>query len=147
MVTLLLDSTQLEVVLSPVERALSFRRRNVVVRREEIVKAQRTDDAWTWLRGVPDPGTYLPVAVAMGSWKSAFGKDFVVIRRRRPSVVVDLAGHDEFERLILTTQHGVALLQALQLEDVADEPEDVAVLAKPVRSKKPRVARPVAAPA
>lgn len=145
MVTLLLDSTQLEVVLSPVERAVSFRRRNVVVPREQIVKAQRTDDAWTWLRGVPSPGTYLPAAVAMGTWKSAFGQDFVVIRRRRPSVVIDLAGHEEFERLILTTRHGVALLRALQLEDVADEPEDVAVLAKP---RKPRVRpkRPVVVP-
>ncbi|MGP3533831.1 hypothetical protein ACTU3I_03475 [Microbacterium sp. RD1] len=146
MVTLLLDSTQLEVVLSPVERALSFRRRNLILRREQIVKVQRTDDAWTWLRGVPNPGTYLPVAVAMGTWKSAFGDDFVVIRRRRPSVVIDLSGHDEFERLILTTQHGVALLQALQLDDVADEPEDVAVLAAP-RPKKPRLKRPVIAPA
>lgn len=146
MVTLLLDSTQLEVVLSPVERAVSFHRGNVVVPREQIVKAQRTDDAWTWLRGVPSPGTYLPAALAMGTWKSAFGQDFVVIRRRRPSVVIDLAGHDDFERLILTTRHGVALLRALQLEDVADEPEDVAVLAKP-RGKKTRHKRPVIAPA
>jgi hypothetical protein len=145
MVTLLLDSTQLEVVLSPVERAVSFRRRRVVVARDQIVKAQRTDDAWTWLRGVPSPGTYLPAAVAMGTWKSAFGEDFVVIRRRRPSVVIDLAGHDEFERLILTTRHGVALLRALQLDDVADEPEDVALLVKP-RGKRLRPKRPVVAP-
>jgi hypothetical protein len=137
MVTLLLDSTQLEVVLSPVERGLSFRRKNVRVPRETIVKAQLTDDAWTWLRGVPNPGTYLPVAVAMGTWKSAGGNDFAVIRRRRPSVVIDLDGHDEFERLILTTQHGLALVQAFRL-DVADEPEDVAVIAKK-RKKRPAV--------
>lgn len=130
MVTLLLDSTQLEVVLSPVERALSFRRKNVRVPRSTIVRAALTDDAWTWLRGVPNPGTYLPVAVAMGTWKSAGGNDFAIIRRRRPSVVIDLDGHDEFERLILTTQHGVALARALRLDDVADEPEDVAVLAR-----------------
>jgi hypothetical protein len=144
MVTLLLDSTQLEVVLSPVERALSFRRRNLVVPREQITRVQRTDDAWTWLRGVPNPGTYLPVAVAMGTWKSAFGEDFVAIRRRRPSVVVDLEGHDEFARLVLTTRHGVALLRALRLDDVADEPEDVATLVAPA---KPRRKRPVIAPA
>jgi hypothetical protein len=129
MVTLLLDSTQLEVVLSPVERGLSFRRRNLVVPRDTIERVQLTDDSWTWLRGVPNPGTYLPVAVAMGTWKSAFGNDFVLIRRRRPSVVVDLKGHEEFERLILTTQHGVALLQSLRLNELDDEPEDVAVLA------------------
>jgi hypothetical protein len=41
--------------------------------------------------------------------------------------VIDLRGHDEFERLVLTTKHGVALLKALRL-DVASEPEDVADL-------------------
>lgn len=125
MVTLLLDSTQLEVVLSPTERAFSFRKRNIVVPRAHIDRVQLTDDAWTWLRGVPNPGTNLPVAVAMGTWKSAGGNDFVVIRRRKPSVVIDLTGHDEFERLVLTTAHGIALLQALRL-DVASQPEDVA---------------------
>lgn len=125
MVTLLLDSTQLEVVLSPTERAMSFRRSNVVVPREHIERVQLTDDAWTWLRGVPNPGINLPVAVGMGTWKSAGGNDFVIIRGRKPSVVVDLTGHDEFERLVLTTKHGVALLQALRL-DVASEPENVA---------------------
>ncbi|MFG6402955.1 MULTISPECIES: hypothetical protein [unclassified Microbacterium] len=138
MVTLLLDSTQLEVVLSGVERKLSFRRRNVRVPRETIVRAQLTDDAWTWLRGVPNPGINLPVAVAMGTWKSAGGNDFVLIRRRHPSVVIDLDGHDEFERLILTTRHGIELVQALRL-DVDDEPEDVAVLAQ----KAPRARRPI----
>ena len=127
MVTLLLDQAQLEVVLSPTERALSFRKRNIVVPRTTIDRVQLTDDAWTWLRGVPNPGTNLPVVVAAGTWKSAGGNDFVVIRRRKSSVVIDLSGHDEFERLILTTKHGVALLKALRLE-VASEPEDVADL-------------------
>ena len=97
--------------------------------RENIARVQLTDDAWTWLRGVPNPGTYLPVAVAMGVWKSAGGNDFALIRRRRPSVVVDLEGHDEFERLVLTTRHGVALMKALRL-DLVEEAEDVAVLAE-----------------
>jgi len=125
MVTLLLDSTQLEVVLSPTERAMSFRKSNIVVPREHIERVQLTDDAWTWIRGVPNPGINLPVAVGAGVWKSAGGNDFVIIRGRKPSVVIDLSGHDEFERLVLTTKHGVALLKALRL-DVASEPENVA---------------------
>lgn len=142
MVRLLLDATQLEVALSPIERTLSFRRQSVLVPRESIVRVQLTDDAWTWLRGVPNPGTYLPVAVAMGTWKSAGGNDFVAIRRRRRSVVLDLDGHDEFERLVLTTQHAVALVRALRL-DGADEPEDVAVIAE--RKGRPKI-RPRPAP-
>jgi hypothetical protein len=128
MVTLLLDSTQLEVVLSRAERAMSFRKGNVVVDRSAITKVQLTDDAWTWLRGTPSPGTHVRGLVAMGTWKSAAGDDFAIVRRRRPSVVIDLDGHGEFERIILTTRHGVALAQALRLE-VDEQPADVAEIA------------------
>ena len=112
MVTLLLDSTQLEVVLSGAERAMSFRKGNIVIERSAITKVQLTDDAWTWLRGIPSPGTHLRGVVAMGTWRSAGGDDFALIRRRRPSVVIDLDAHPEFQRIILTTRHGLALVQA-----------------------------------
>jgi hypothetical protein len=130
MVTLLLDSAQLEVVLSRTERAVAFRRRNITIERSTIAKVQLTDDAWTWLRGVPDPGTYLPVALAAGSWKSAGGRDFVLLRGRKPSVVIDLEGHADFQRIMLTTRHGIALVQSLRLDtgDLGDEPADVAEL-------------------
>lgn len=142
MVTLLLDSTQLEVVLSGAERAMSFRKANVVIERSTIAKVQLTDDAWTWLRGVPSPGTHLRGVVAMGTWRSAGGDDFAVIRRRRPSVVIDLEGHPDFERVILTTRHGLALVQALRLE-VDEQPADVAEIAETgttptAAEKKPR---------
>lgn len=116
MVTLLLDSDRLEVVLSATEKAISFRRQSIFVSREHIVRAMLTDDAWIWLRGVPSPGTYIPSVAAAGTWKSGTGRDFALVRRRKPSVVIDLDGHDEFERLVLTTRHGVALVQALRLE-------------------------------
>ncbi len=136
--TLLLDSTQLEVVLSLTEHALSFRKQNVAIDRSQITKVQLTDDAWTWLRGVPDPGTYIPSTIAMGTWKSATGRDFAVIRRRRPSVVIDLDGHDEFQRVVLTTRHGLALVKALRM-DAGDELADVTeIAAKPARKPAPR---------
>ncbi|MGW9157250.1 MULTISPECIES: hypothetical protein [unclassified Microbacterium] len=124
MVTLLLDQTQLEVVLSPLERAATFHRDNVRIARETITKVQLTDDAWTWLRGVPNPGTHIPGILAAGSWKAAGSLDFVLIRKRRPSVVIDLEGDEQYGRLILTTRHGLALTQALRL-DVSTEPADV----------------------
>lgn len=152
MVTLLLDSTQLEVVLSGAERAMSFRKGNVVIERSAITKVQLTDDAWTWLRGIPSPGTHLRGVVAMGTWRSAGGDDFAVIRRRRPSVVIDLEGHPEFQRVILTTRHGLALVQALHLA-VDEQPADVADIADTgttptAPEKKPRKRKsPAAAPA
>ena len=153
MVTLLLDQTQLEIVLSPIERAASFHRDNLRIERETITKVQLTDDAWTWLRGVPSPGTHLRGVVAMGTWKSAGAADFAIIRRRRPSVVIDLEGHPEFQRVILTTRHGLALVQALQVE-LAEEAADVVEIAAETGTvptapvKKPRTrTTPTAAPA
>ncbi|GAA4488466.1 hypothetical protein [Microbacterium panaciterrae] len=149
MVTLLLDQTRLEVELSPLERAVSFRRDNLHIARDAIVKVQLTDDAWTWLRGVGSPGTHVPLVLAAGTWKSANGDDFVLIRRHKPSVVIDLEGA-EFQRLVLTTRHGLALAQALRL-DVSSELAEVTDIAatasipvqdpapKPARKRKPAV--------
>lgn len=124
MVTLLLDSTQLEVVLSPVERALSRRSDPVRIARPHIRKVQLTDDAWTWVRGVASPGVQVRGTIAMGTWKSASGSDFVIVRRKHPAVVIDLDTDAEFQRLVLTTRHGLALVQALRLE-TAGPPTDV----------------------
>lgn len=148
MVTLLLDSTRLEVALSVTERALSFRKAPVRVERAAIRKVQLVDDPWTWLRGVPSPGTVIPRTVAMGVWRSANGDDFVLVRRRRPSVVIDLEGDEEFCRLVVTTRHGLALVQALRLEG-EDEPVDVVELATseiPVIEREPRPERPARKP-
>lgn len=155
MVTLLLDSTQLEIVLSGAERLLAFHKGNVAVERSTIAKVQLTDDAWTWLRGVPSPGTHVRGVVAMGTWKSAGGDDFAIIRRHRPSVVIDLEGHPQFQRLIITTRHGLALVQSLNLDvDAAEMPADVVDIATgaiPVADAPPagnaRARKPKPAPA
>ncbi|MFE7845775.1 hypothetical protein ACFUTX_11365 [Microbacterium sp. NPDC057407] len=145
MVTLLLDSTRLEVVLSGAERVLAFRKGNVEIERSAISKVQLTDDAWTWLRGVPSPGTHVRGVIAMGTWRSAGGDDFAIVRRRRPSVVIDLDGHPEFERIILTTRHGLALVQALRVEG-ADEPADVVEIAAETGTTPVQPAAPVRKP-
>lgn len=142
--TLLLDQTQLEVVLSPLERAAAFHRENLRIVRDTITKVQLTDDAWTWLRGAPSPGTHLPGVLAAGSWKSSGGLDFVLIRRRRPSVVIDLDGDPQYRRLILSTRHGLALTQALRLP-LSDEAADVSDLAA-AASPEPAPKRPVIRP-
>ncbi len=73
---------------------------------------------------VPNPGTHIPGILAAGSGRAAGSLDFVLIRKRRPSVVIDLEGDEQYRRLILTTRHGLALTQALRL-DVSAEPADV----------------------
>lgn len=146
MVTLLLDRNRLEVVLSPIERAVTFHRENLLIPRERIAKVQLTEDAWTWLRGVPGPGTHIPGVLAAGTWKAASTVDFVLIRRHKPSVVIDLDGHEPFERLVLSTRHGLALTQALRLEastELADVVEIAATGSIPVVKGRQRpVIRP-----
>ena len=114
MVSLLLDATRLEIALTGVERGLAFRKNSVLIERSQIERVQLTEDAWTWLRGRAHPGTHIPRVVAMGTWTSTAGDDFVLVRRFRAGVVIDLTGHPDFERVVLTTGHGFALVQALQ---------------------------------
>lgn len=151
MVTLLLDSAQLEVVLTPWERALSFRSESLRIERSHIAKVQLTEDPWTWLRGVPSPGTHVPGVVAMGTWRSAGGTDFVIVRRKRSAVVIDLEPDavegQEHQRIVLSTRHGLALVQALQLEADSHPAEvsDIVTGSVPVRRPTPR-RRPVPKP-
>lgn len=142
MVTLLLDANRLEIVLSVTERALAFRRDDVRIAREHIRKVQLIDEAWSWLRGVPSPGTYVPRVLAMGIWKSAGGTDLVLVRGRRPAVVIDLQGDVEFQRVVLTTRHGLQLVQALRLE-ADDEPVEVTELVTTEIDLPRPVSRPV----
>ncbi len=147
MVTMLLDSARLEIVLSGAERALAFHKGNVQIERTSIAKVQLTDDPWTWLRGVPSPGTRINGIIAMGTWKSAGGDDFVIIRRRHAGVVIDLTDDPAYQRIVLSTRNALELVQALQL-DVDEEPADVVGLATgAISTVKPAKATPKAAPA
>lgn len=122
MVTLLLDQTQLEIVLSPIERALALRKDGLTIERSAIRRVQLTDDPWTWIRGVRAPGTSLPGVLAIGTWRASTGKDFVAVReRKRDGVVIELEDGEEYSRVIITTRHGVALAKALRLDEVPDD--------------------------
>ncbi|SFN40954.1 hypothetical protein [Mycetocola miduiensis] len=125
MARLLLHSDRLEVILSTAEKTLSLRRENIVVPRSSIRSATLTDDPWIWVRGIRAPGTAIPLTLAVGQWKFHGGKDFLVLKGTKPSVVIDTTD-EEFSRLIITTKHGMELVSKLQLD------------AKPVK-KSPRV--------
>jgi hypothetical protein len=125
MARLLLHPDRLEVILSTAEKTLSLRRENIVVPRASIRSATLTDDPWIWVRGIRAPGTAIPLTLAVGQWKFHGGKDFLVLKGTKPSVVIDVAD-EEFSRLIITTKHGMELVSKLQVD------------VKPVK-KSPRV--------
>lgn len=116
--------------LTSSEKALSMRRRDVVLDRRAIVSAVITDDPWVWLRGVRSPGTHVPGKLALGTWRAFSGRDFVVARSGRPAVVIDLdvpegseedhgwvGEFDPFARVIVSTKHAAELITALRLDN------------------------------
>ncbi len=86
-----------------------------MVPRSSIRSATLTDDPWIWVRGIRAPGTAIPLTLAVGQWKFHGGKDFLVLKGTKPSVVIDIAD-EEFSRLIITTKHGMELVSKLQLD-------------------------------
>lgn len=143
MVTLLLDSAQLELAFSGTERALAFQRENIRVDRAHIEKVQLTQDLWTWVRGARKSGTHMPGVIAAGTWASIAGDDFVMLRGRKPGVVVSLTHDAEYQRLLVTTRHGLALVQALNLP--ASDSAEVTELAEAEPAARVRRPRPATA--
>jgi hypothetical protein len=81
---------------------------------DSIRSAALTDDPWVWVRGIRAPGAAVPLTLAVGTWKFHDGKDFLLVKGTRTSVVIDLEGQ-EFSRIIVTTSHSIQLLRALRL--------------------------------
>lgn len=145
MVTLLLDSANLEISLSVTERAAAFASSNTIrVSRADITRVQLTDDPWTWLRGVRKPGTQIPGVIAAGTWNSIAGTDFVLVRGHREGVVIDLTEDAPYQRLLLTTRHGLALVNALRL-DASEQMEEVSEMVAHAAPKAPRKRSPKSA--
>ena len=117
MAVLFVHPDRLEIRLSRAEKLLSLRRSDIEVPLESIRSAALTDDPWIWVRGIRAPGTAVPLTLAVGSWKFHDGKDFLLIKGTRTSVVIDLEGA-EFSRIIVTTRHSLTLLRALRLPPV-----------------------------
>ncbi len=121
--------------LSAAEKALAFRKRDIVLDREAITSVLITDDPWVWLRGVRSPGAHLPRTLALGTWRASGGKDFIVVRSKRPAVVIDFdteaverrgdaesldgskAPFDAFARVVLSTRHAADVIKVLRGDD------------------------------
>ena len=115
MARLHLHPDRLEIALSTAEKTLALRKDNIVIPRSAIRSATLTDDPWIWVRGIRAPGTAIPLTLAVGQWKFHGGKDFLVLKGTKPSVVIDIAD-EEFSRVIVTTKHGLELVANLQLD-------------------------------
>jgi len=119
--------------LTASEKAVSLRKRDVVLVRSAITSALITNDPWVWIRGIRSPGAIIPSSFAYGTWRTRRGRDFVLARRGRDAVVIDLeppeevdenkgwvSEFDSFQRVILSTVHAAELVSALRLSDTGD---------------------------
>jgi hypothetical protein len=64
------------------------------------------------LRGLRAPGTGLPGAIALGTWRYRGGKDFAALYRAGPAVVVELEGA-EYGRLLVSAHDAADVVAAL----------------------------------
>ncbi|WP_125100475.1 hypothetical protein [Leucobacter chromiireducens] len=117
--------------LTRAERVAALRRRDITLDRSAITSAVITEDPWVWLRGVRASGSHVPGTLASGTWRSFTGRDFVLARKGRDAVIIDLepapetaedrgwvGEFDAFSRVILSTVHAAELVRALRLEDL-----------------------------
>lgn len=118
--------------LTRAEKVTSLRRRDITLDRAAITSAVITADPWVWIRGVRSPGTHVPGTLAAGTWRSFAGRDFVLARKGRDAVIIDLdttpdaaedrgwvGEFDPFARVVLSTTHAGDLVRALRLDDGA----------------------------
>jgi hypothetical protein len=68
-----------------------------------LVAARAVADVWPQLRGVRAPGTGLPGVIMLGTTRHDGVKDFCVVRRHGPGLVVELEDY-EFARLLLSLE-------------------------------------------
>lgn len=114
MANLRVHNDRLEVHLTPAEKSLAFRSADVIVQRDDIRSATITDDPWIWIRGIRRRGSEIPLVVAVGVWKTHGGSDFVLVKRKRQAVVLELSG-GEFARLVLSTSRASELIDKLKV--------------------------------
>lgn len=118
MANLRVHPDRLEVHLTAAERVLGVHATDIVVPRDLIRSATVTHDPWVWIRGIRAPGTYIPLTLAVGTWKNHGGRDFLVVKGKRPAVVLELEISDDnpYNRLVLSTTQAAALIDSLKLE-------------------------------
>lgn len=127
MAILFVHTDRLEIRLTRSEKILSLRRTNIEIPLDNLKSATLTEDPWVWVRGIRAPGAAVPLTLAVGTWKFHDGKDFLLIKGTKTSVVLDLVDN-EFSRVILTTTHALDLLRALRVPP-AEEAEAMEIAA------------------
>ncbi len=101
------------------ERIGAVRRRDVAASPAQLVDAQPVGDVWEHLRGFRAPGTGFPGRIMLGTTRYEGRKDFCVVGRHGPGIVVELRDH-EFARVLVSVPAEQAASLAARIREVAD---------------------------
>jgi len=104
MAILVTDGTEIRLKMSPLER-LGALVSPPTARLDQVQSIQFIDELWSKdvLRGVRAPGTGLPYMVLIGVMRGRGYKDFCVIKRRKPGVIITFSS-GKYERWIYTLE-------------------------------------------
>lgn len=85
-----------------------------------LAGAQAVADVWEHLEGVRAPGTGIPGLIMLGTARHDDVKDFCVVYRHGPGLVVDLRDH-EFARILISLPVDEATRLAAAVNDLVAE--------------------------
>jgi hypothetical protein len=104
MAILVIEGTEIRLKMSPLER-LGALVSPPTARLDQVQSIQFIDELWSKdvLRGVRAPGTGMPYVVLIGVMRGRGYKDFCVIKRRKPGVVITFTS-GKYERWIYTLE-------------------------------------------
>jgi hypothetical protein len=104
MAILVIEGAEIRLKMSPLER-LGALVSPPTARLDQVQSIQFIDELWSKdvLRGVRGPGTGMPYVVLIGVMRGRGYKDFCVIKRRKPGVVITFSS-GKYERWIYTLE-------------------------------------------
>lgn len=107
----MIEGGELVVRLSRLEKLGAFHG-DVRVPLAAVADAHASERPFGELRGLRAPGAGVPGVIALGTWRSRAGKDFVALYRGKPGVIVNLSDAP-FARLLVSTDDAGAVAAAI----------------------------------
>lgn len=115
MARLEIQGDRLVVRLSVGERLVAVALRRRKVRLSAVRSARVVQHPFEELRGIRAPGLRVPGSIALGTWRSRRGRDFVAVYRGRPAVIVEFEGA-RYRRFVVSVADPAAIVAAISAQ-------------------------------
>lgn len=124
MAILVIEGEQIRLQLSPLEQAAAFWPAPKALL-SQVESIQFVDNLWSTqvLQGVRAPGTGIPFVVMIGVMRRLKSKDFCVIKRKKPGVILSFSA-GPFQRWVYT------------LEGSRHAEDQISAILPPIQGKK-----------